>query len=95
MLETVNFGLKLYRKNNHTIKVRTIRYYHLDKWIVLAYAKYWKKKSKKPIKSVLGHSHSFNNICYKLKVSSACFPDKILVCMDVGVCLETIMKTAK
>lgn len=40
MLETVNFGLKLYRKNNHTTKVRTIRYYHLDKWIALAYVPY-------------------------------------------------------
>lgn len=40
MLETVNFGLKLYRKNNHTIKVRIIRYYHLDKWIALAYVSF-------------------------------------------------------
>lgn len=83
MLETVNFGLKLYRKNNHTIKVRTVRHYHLDKWTALAYVPYSythmlnteKKKIKKPIKSVSGHSHSFNNICYKLKVSRTCFPD--------------------
>lgn len=40
MPETVNFGLKLYPKNNHTIKVRTVRYYHLDKRIALAYVPY-------------------------------------------------------
>lgn len=56
--------------------------------------KYW-KIVRRPINQYQDTTIHSYNICYKLKAGSVCFSHKILVHMDVGVCLETIMKTTE